>query len=58
MQIGDLVKISSHGGELDLLGIYLGYNNKGEYRFYYSFDAHDGGEFADFDQCFWIMEVI
>lgn len=58
MQIGDLVKISSHGGELYLLGIYLGENNTGEYRFYYSFDAHDGGEFANFDECFWVMEVI
>ena len=57
MQIGDLVRISSHGGELDLLGIYLG-NNKGEHKFYYSFDVHEGGEFADFDECFWVMEVI
>ena len=58
MKIGDLVKISSHGGELGLLGIYLGDNGRGERRFYYSFDSHEGGEFADFDDCFWIMEVI
>ena len=58
MKIGDLVKISSHGGELDLLAIYLGDNGRGERRFYYSFDSHEGGEFADFDDCFWIMEVI
>ena len=58
MRLGDLVKISSHGGELDLLGVYLGKTSTGEYKFYYTFDSHEGGEFANFDECFWVMEVI
>ncbi len=58
MHLGDLVKISSYGDELHLLGIYLGQDTNGEHRFYYSFDKHDGGEFANFDECFWIMEVL
>ena len=52
MHLGDLVKISSYGDELHLLGIYLGQDANGEHRFYYSFDKHDGGEFANFDECF------
>lgn len=58
MQIGDLIKISSYGEELHLLGIYLGDTDNGERMMYYCFDAHDGGEFANFDECFWVMEVI
>jgi len=58
MKIGDLIKISSFGDELHLLGIYMGDTECGERTMYYCFDSREGGEFANFDDCFWLMEVL
>ena len=55
MRLGDLVKITSKGGNVEMVAVFLDrtYHDALSFRFMY-----DGGKIAEFDTRFWKIEFL